>query len=118
MYSLLLLFFITSCYFEAARLRQGAGEHSRRDRDRALAPAAAAPPRHIYTYMYIHNIYIYIYIPTTTNNDANKHIGYQGFQGYGCPFLESDTLFVEVFFCVVFGCLAILPIEGCLNSTL
>ena len=34
------------------------------------------------------------------------------------PFLESDTLFLESCVCVVVGCLAILRIEGCLNSTL
>ena len=34
------------------------------------------------------------------------------------PFSESDTLFLECFFLVVFECLAILRIEGCLNRSL
>ena len=34
------------------------------------------------------------------------------------PFFESDTLFLECFVWIVFSRLAILRIEGCLNSTL
>ena len=34
------------------------------------------------------------------------------------PFFESDTLFLGCCFCMFFSCLAILRIEGCLNSTL
>ena len=34
------------------------------------------------------------------------------------PLFESDTLFLECCVVLSFGCLAILRIEGCLNSTL
>ena len=34
------------------------------------------------------------------------------------PFFESDALFLECCVCVVFSCVAVLRIEGCLNSTL
>ena len=37
---------------------------------------------------------------------------------YVYPFFESDAVFLECLFCAAFSCLAILRIEGCLNSTL
>ena len=35
-----------------------------------------------------------------------------------CPFFESDTLFLECDVVLLFSCLAILRVEGCLKSTL
>ena len=62
---------------------------------------------------------------TTTNNNDDNHDnniarlpgGLRDFKDTVYPFFESDTLFLELFVCAVFGCLAILRIEGCLNST-
>ena len=42
----------------------------------------------------------------------------QGFHGYGLPILRIRHLVPRMVVCVVFSCLAILRIEGCLNSTL
>ena len=58
-------------------------------------------------------IYIYIYI-----YNEYAHIIFRDFKDTVCPFFESDTLFLEHVFRAVFSCLAILRIEGCLNSTL
>ena len=45
--------------------------------------------------------------------------GDQGFQGYGCIHSSNPTpCSSHVFVCVVFSCLAILRIEGCLKSAL
>ena len=43
---------------------------------------------------------------------------FRDFKDMVYPFFESDTLFLECFVCVVFSSLAILRIEGYLNSTL
>ena len=42
----------------------------------------------------------------------------QGFQGYDLSILRVRYLTPQTCFCLVFSCLAILRIEGCLNSTL
>ena len=60
---------------------------------------------YIYIYMYTHMIiYIYMY--------------YSGISGYGLSILRTRYFVPRMFVCVVFGCLAILRIEGCLNCTL
>ena len=65
--------------------------------------------RDVYIYIYI---FIYLYIYTYTYNRD------QGFQGYGLSILRVGSLVPrKLFVCVVFSCLAILRIEGCLNST-
>ena len=50
--------------------------------------------------------------------EAEKVVG--GSKDTAYPFLESDTSFLECRFVLrlVFGCLAILRIEGCLSGTL
>ena len=67
-------------------------EHSRRGLDAGVPPPAAAR--------------------------AHVAAGSQGFQGYGLSILRIRYLVPRMLFCVVFSRLAILRIEGCLNSTL
>ena len=43
---------------------------------------------------------------------------FRDFEDTAYPFFESDTPVPRMFACVVFSCLAILRLEGCLNSTL
>ena len=42
----------------------------------------------------------------------------KGLQGYGLSIVRFRYLVPRIFVCVVFSCLAILRIEGCLNRTL
>ena len=63
-----------------------------------------------YVYVYIYDMYICIYIYIYTVLRDFKDTVY--------ALLESCTLFLECLVCIVLSCLASLPIEGCLNSTL
>ena len=96
---------------------------------------------HIYVYIYIY-IYIHIRVAYAVDGGAGQH---RGFQGYGLSFygfqvsaprsssataafrdfkdtdlstLRVRYLVSRMCLCIVFGCLAILRIEGCLHSTL
>ena len=63
---------------------------------------------HMYMCIYMICIYAYIYIYTVLRD----------FKDTVYALLESCTLFLECLVCIVLSCLASLPIEGCLNSTL
>ena len=76
----------------------------------------------MYINVYVY-IYIYIYIIPPNRDAGAQHdrswwCSSQGFQGYALPILRIRYLVPRMLFCVVFSCLAILRIEGCLNSTL
>ena len=49
---------------------------------------------------------------------APQERGPQGFQGYSLSILRIRYLVPRRLFCVAFACLAIIRVEGCLNSTL
>ena len=54
----------------------------------------------------------------TYNKHKNVFKGYQGFQRYGLSVLRIRYFVPRMCVCDVFSCLAILRVEGCLNSTL